>query len=56
MKVIFVQPQFATSSAEVIAKEIGGVVLPIDPLARDYIDNLDQKTRQIAEALGEQQP
>ena len=41
VKVIFVQPQFSRKSAEAIAKAIGGTVVPIDPLARDYLANLE---------------
>jgi len=41
VKVMFVQPQFSARSAEAVAKAIGGVVVPIDPLARDYLANLD---------------
>jgi zinc transport system substrate-binding protein len=40
IRVIFVSPQFSTKSAEVIAKEIGGRVAVIDPLAKDFIDNM----------------
>ncbi len=45
IKVIFVQPQFSSKSAEVIAKEIGGKIAFADPLAPDWSDNL----RQMAE-------
>ncbi len=38
--VIFVSAQFSTKSAEVIAKEIGGKVVIIDPLAKDFIGNM----------------
>lgn len=38
--VIFVQPQFSTNSAQVIADEIGANVVPIDPLGKDYITNM----------------
>lgn len=38
--VIFVQPQFDTTSAENLAEAIGGRVVPIDPLAKDIIGNL----------------
>ena len=51
VKVIFVQPQFSTSSAEVIARGIGGVVVPLDPLAHDYIENLESMARQVSQAL-----
>jgi len=40
IRVVFVSPQFSTKSAEVIAKEIGGKVVIIDPLAKDFIDNM----------------
>lgn len=39
-KVVFVSPQFSRKSAETIAREIGGRVEFIDPLAADYFDNL----------------
>jgi zinc transport system substrate-binding protein len=40
IKVIFVQPQFSSRSAEMIAKEIGGEVVSIDPLAINWSENL----------------
>ena len=40
IRVIFAEPQFNPKSAEVIAEAIGGRVVLIDPLAKDYIDNL----------------
>jgi zinc transport system substrate-binding protein len=42
IKVIFASPQFSTKSAEVIAKEIGGTVILIDPLEKDYIKNMEK--------------
>lgn len=50
-RVIFVQPQFATRSAEAIAREIGGAVVPIDPLARDYMANMREMARHIRDGL-----
>ncbi|AKB80558.1 Zinc ABC transporter, periplasmic-binding protein ZnuA [Methanosarcina horonobensis HB-1 = JCM 15518] len=41
VKVIFVQSQFSTRSAEVLAQEIGGEVVAVDPLAKNYIENMD---------------
>lgn len=41
VKVIFVQPQFSTESAQSVAKEIGGEVVAVDPLAKDYVANMD---------------
>jgi len=41
VKVIFVQPQFSTRNAQAIANEIGGEVVAVDPLAKNYIENMD---------------
>ncbi len=49
IKVIFVEPQFSRSSAEQVAREIGGRVVVIDPLAEDYAGNM----RKAAAAFGE---
>jgi zinc transport system substrate-binding protein len=51
IKVIFVQKGFSTSSAQTIAKQIGGEVVEIDPLAKDYIDNLDRVSNAFAKGL-----
>jgi zinc transport system substrate-binding protein len=40
IRVVFVSPEYNTKSAEMIAKEIGGKVVIIDPLARDFVDNM----------------
>lgn len=50
-RAIFVQPEFATASAEAVAKEIGAEIVRIDPLARDYLDNHLRMAREVAEAL-----
>ncbi len=42
VKVIFVQSQFNTGSAQAVAEEIGGEVIAVDPLAKDYIANMDK--------------
>ncbi|PKL43725.1 MAG: ABC transporter substrate-binding protein [Candidatus Riflebacteria bacterium HGW-Riflebacteria-1] len=44
---VFVQKQFPVAAAQTIARAINGTVMPIDPLAEDYVDNL----RQFGEAL-----
>lgn len=46
--VVFVQPQFSKRSAEVIASELNARVVPLDPLAEDWKDNL----LHAAEAFG----
>ena len=38
--IIFVQPQFSSKSAELVAREIGGQVVVADPLAEDWLANL----------------
>lgn len=51
VKVMFVQPQFSAKSAGAISKAIGGVVVPIDPLARDYTANLDRIAAAVEQGL-----
>ena len=53
VKVIFVQPQFSKESAQTIAKAINGVVVPLDPLAKDYLSNLEEMARKVEDALKE---
>lgn len=50
-RVIFVQPQFDTRTAEKIANAINGVVIPLDPLARDYVNNLMAMAQTIKKAF-----
>jgi zinc transport system substrate-binding protein len=51
IKVIFASPQFNPQSAKVIADEIGGEVLFIDPLARDYIANMRILLGELVQAM-----
>ena len=51
IKVIFVQPQFSSESAETIAQSIGGQVAVVDPLAADWADNLREVARKFRAAL-----
>ncbi len=51
VRVIFVQPQLSSRTAEAIAQEIGGAVVPIDPLAYDYLDNLRAMAESVRAAL-----
>jgi len=53
IRVIFVQPAFSDKRARMIADEIGGAVVPMDPLARDYLTNLEDMAQQVEAALGE---
>jgi zinc transport system substrate-binding protein len=50
-RVIFVQPQFSQKSAQAVAEEIGGAVVPIDALAGDYIGNMKRIAEAVEEAL-----
>ena len=50
VKVILVQPQFHTKSAQQVARAIGGRVVAVDPLAADYVDNLRTVAQQMAAA------
>jgi len=49
--VIFHQPQFAHGSVETVAREIGGTAVELDPLAEDYLANLDRMAADITAAL-----
>ena len=40
IKIIFAQKQFSKKSAEAIAAAIGGRTIQIDPLAKDYLNNM----------------
>jgi zinc transport system substrate-binding protein len=51
ISVIFVSPQFNTRSAETIANEIQGRVIVVDPLAENYIENMQKIARAFAEAM-----
>ena len=51
VRTIFVQPQYDTKSAQTIATAINGVILPLDPLAKDAIQNLETMARTIADSF-----
>ncbi len=51
INVIFVQPQFSTKSAALIAREINGIILFADPLAADWMDNMQLVAQKFREAL-----
>jgi zinc transport system substrate-binding protein len=55
VRVIFVEPQFSNKSAEALAKSIGGAVVPLDPLAEDYLKNLQEMAVKLDSALRIQQ-
>ncbi|BBL67766.1 metal ABC transporter solute-binding protein, Zn/Mn family [Methanoculleus chikugoensis] len=49
IRVIFASPEHSTRSAEVIADAIGGTVVTVSPLAKDYLANM----RHVASAFAE---
>lgn len=51
IRVVFASPQFNQQDAKTIAKEIGGEVLLIDPLAYDWLNNLQQVAETLAKGL-----
>jgi len=51
VKVIFSSPQFSKKSAEVIAREINGKVVFIDPMSEDYINNLEYTAQLLQENM-----
>jgi zinc transport system substrate-binding protein len=50
-KALFVQKQFSTRSAETVAQAIGARVIPLDPLAKDYLENLRRTAEIISKEL-----
>ncbi|MBA7660856.1 High-affinity zinc uptake system binding-protein ZnuA [subsurface metagenome] len=50
IKVVFAEPQFNPQSAKVIADAIGGKVVFINPLAKNYIVNLRLLLRELVQA------
>jgi len=51
VKVIFVQPQLSAKSAEMVAREIGGQVVRVDPLAENWDVNMREVARKFRAAL-----
>lgn len=50
IKVVFVQPQFSTKSAELLSGEIGGRIVYTDPLAENWAGNLREVARKFGAA------
>ncbi len=51
IRVVFVQPQFSARRAKTIAREIGGQVVFIDPLNKNWAKNLRSVAAKVAAAL-----
>ncbi|KTG15911.1 MULTISPECIES: zinc ABC transporter substrate-binding protein [unclassified Guyparkeria] len=52
IRVIFIEPQFAQGAARTIAREIGGEVVTLDPLARDWPAGMRAIADTLSAALG----
>ncbi|MFH1393841.1 MAG: zinc ABC transporter substrate-binding protein [Candidatus Micrarchaeota archaeon] len=51
IKVIFASPQFSADSARTVAGQIGGSVVLIDPLDKDYLRNMQQIANAFASSM-----
>ncbi|MBI5680874.1 MAG: zinc ABC transporter substrate-binding protein [Methanobacterium sp.] len=51
IKIIFISPQFSRKSADMIASEIGGQVIVIDDMDKNYISNLNNVAEAFKKAL-----
>lgn len=51
LKVIFAEPQFDQTAVQKIAKTINGSVIFIDPLAYDYLSNMETIANEIVKGL-----
>jgi zinc transport system substrate-binding protein len=51
IRVVFMQPQFSQAGARAVAEAIGGAVVPLDDLPRDYLANLRDMLAKLREGL-----
>lgn len=51
IRVVFVAPQFSSAQADAIARDIGGQSVTVDPLARDYAENLRKAATAFARSM-----
>ena len=51
IRVIFIQPTYSTAIAQAIAAEINAEVAIVDPLAHDWLNNLEGVAEAFAAAL-----
>jgi zinc transport system substrate-binding protein len=50
IRVVFVEPQFSTREAEILAAQINGRVEKLDPLARNFLENMVTVAHTLQEA------
>jgi zinc transport system substrate-binding protein len=48
---IFVEPEYNPKAAEVIAREMNASIISLDPLAKNYLENMTRAGREIAKSL-----
>jgi zinc transport system substrate-binding protein len=51
VKVIFVQQQFSRRNATIIAEHTGCVVIPIDPLKKEWLENMEEIAAKLEKGL-----
>jgi zinc transport system substrate-binding protein len=51
-RAVLLEPQYAPTAAEAVARAIGGSVVLVDPLARDYFAMMRDLAEKVARALG----
>ncbi len=51
IRVIFVQPQFSSKSAKIVAREIRGEVVYADPMAENWMENMKHIAKKFSEAI-----
>jgi len=51
IKIIFISPQYSRKNADAIASEIGGQVITVDSLDKNYIENLNKVAESFKKAL-----
>ncbi len=56
IKTIFVQPQYDPHSVDVLAEAIGAKVVPMNGLARDVMNDIEDIANKVEAALGESKP
>jgi zinc transport system substrate-binding protein len=52
IRTVFVEKGYSTKSARVIAREIGGQVVELDPMAHDWLANMRRVAEVLSRSLG----
>ncbi len=53
VRVIFVQAQFPPQAAKTVADAVGARVVPLDPLAEDWLENIRRMGEALKQAIHE---